>query len=94
MSLSTSLTAAIDEDTIEDDEALLPLVQNVSVEEEDGRRRRRDIRFLLFQFQGRLLFKIGGKVSEGEWQEAYCVYEKENIELHFKKCPLEARVTR
>ena len=31
MSLSTSLTAAIDEETIEDDETLLPLVQNVSV---------------------------------------------------------------
>ena len=44
---------------------------------------------IIFQFQSRCHFKMGGSASEGEWQEALCVFEKGKMELHLKKSRLE-----
>ena len=49
---------------------------------------------IIFQFQSRCHFKMGGSASEGEWQEALCVFEKGKMELHLKKCRLEVSLTR
>ena len=40
---------------------------------------------VIFQFQGRCHFKMGGSASKGEWQEALCILGKEKMELHLKE---------